>query len=233
MDALNTQEFFEELTDPYVQEDLLALDSLFPGRQGQADDRLQVLEQAFRRLAPYRLFTQSHLRHHLESDRAFKAALEGQRWSIADLWKAISGTALLSRPLNEPWQEIHAAIRRLLHRYYYKSDEDRAEAHSEARKFVEVWADRQSGKEQVVGLVESLWHEAVVLRLRNPAEMERALSESARTLSRALRESPAYTRDELRDYASERMRNDEELEETVSNVDGLFIRLVEIVATPL
>jgi len=81
--------------------------------------------------------------------------------------------------------------------------------------------------------VESLWHEAVVLSLRNPAEMEQALSESARTLSRALGPSSAYTQDELRDYACERMRNDEELEETVSNVDGLFIRLVEIVATPL
>jgi hypothetical protein len=233
MDALESQELFEELTDPYVLEELLAWDSLFPGGQVQGDELLQALVQAFRVLAPYRLFTMSHLRHHLESDPAFSAAMQGQQWDLEHLWKAISGTALLLRPLNEPWQEIYAAIRRLLHRHYYKSAEQQAEAHCEARKFVEVWADQQSGKEQVIGMVESLWHEATVLRIRNPAEMEQSLSESARTLSRALRSSTAYTVDELREYASERMRNDEELEETVSNVDGLFTRLVEIVASPL
>jgi TIR domain len=233
MERLESQELFEELTDPYIREGLLTRDSLLPESQGQADEPLHALEQAYRILAPYRLFTQSHLRHHFESDLAFSTALTGQRWSMADLWRAISGTALLSRPLNEPWQEIHPAIRRLLHRHYYKSNEQRAEAHSEARKFVEIWADKQAGKEQVIGLVECLWHEATVLRLRNRAEMEQRLSESARTLSKALAASSAYTLDELRDYASERMRNDEELEEAVSNVDGLFARLINIVVTPL
>jgi hypothetical protein len=233
LERLDSQELFEELTDRYIREDLLARESLFPGVQGQGDEPLQALEQTFRILAPYRLFTQSHLRHHLDSDSSFGTVLSGPQWNMEDLWRAISGTALLTRPLNEPWQQIQAAIRRLLHRHYYKSDEQRAEAHCEARKFIEVWADKQPGKEQVIGLVESLWHEATVLRLRKPMEMEQRLSESARTLSRALSESSAYTPDELRNYAAERMRADEELEETVSNVDGLFIRLIEIVATPL
>jgi len=193
---------------------------------------LHALEQAYRILAPYRLFTRSHLNYHLKSDLAFSTALESQGWSMEDLWTAISGTALLSRPQKEPWQEIQAAIRRLLHRYYYKSDEHRAEAHGEARKFVEVWADSQSGKEQVIGLVECLWHEATVLRLREPAEMEQRLIQSARTLSLALRPSTAYALDELRDYASVRMRNDEEFQEAVSNVDGLFTRLIDIVVKP-
>jgi TIR domain len=232
MDRLESQELFEELADPYIREGLLARDSLFTEDQGQAGESLRALEQAYRVLAPYRLFTQSHLRHHLETDPAFSAALEDQRWSMEDLWKAIGGTALLARPLNEPWQEIQAAIRRLLHRSYYCSDESRAEAHSEARKFVEVWADNQSGKEQVIGLVECLWHEATVLGLREPAEMEQRLSESARMLSLALRPSTAYTPDELRDYACVRMRDDEEFQDTVSNVDGLFTRLINIVVTP-
>jgi hypothetical protein len=232
MERLESQELFDELTDRYIRKGLLTRDSLFPGGQGKADEPLHALEQAYRVLAPYRLFTQSHLRHHLESDQPFSSALKGQRWHMEDLWRAISGTALLSRPLNEPWQQIHGAIRRLLHRHYYKSAEHLIEAHSEARKFVEVWAERQVGKEQVIGLVECLWHEATVLRLSNPAEMEQRLSQSARTLSRALTQSPAYTVEELRDYASERMRNDEELEEVVSNADGLFSRLVDIVVTP-
>jgi len=237
MERLEGQRLFEQLADPYVQEWLLRPDSLFPGRQQpgrqeQASDPLYALEQAYRVLAPYRLFTQSHLRHHLESDQAFSAALQAQQWSMEDLWRAISATALLSRPLNEPWQEIHAAIRRLLHRYYYRTDDRRAEAHCEARKFVEVWAERQSGKEQVIGLVECLWHEATVLALREPQEMEIRLAESARSLSRGLRESAAYTLEELRDYAAKRMGEDEELQQAVSNVDGLFARLVGIVVAP-
>src|SRR5262249_60658089 len=169
---------------------------------------------------------------HFDSDDALQAAVRDLRWTLDDLSAALSRTALLSRPLVEPWQEIHPAIRRLLFKHYYRSQEQQAGAHSEAGKFVEEWAGQLTGREQVVGLVESLWHEANVLRLRQPAEMEQRLSESARTLFRAL-QSPPYTVDELRDYATERIRNDEELEETVSIVDGLFTRLVEIVATPL
>lgn len=233
MEKLETQELFEELTDPYIQNELLARQSLLPGGQVQGDGPLTALAHAFRVLVPYRLFTMSHLRHHFESDAAFSRCLKDQQWSLEYLSKAISGTALLSRPLNEPWQEIHPAIRRLLYRHYYKSPEERAKAHTEARKFVEIWAGQQPGTEQVIGLVECLWHEATVLRLRNQSEMEQRLSESARTLSRALQPSGALTVDELREYATERIRNDEELEETVSIVDGLFTRLVEIVATPL
>jgi hypothetical protein len=232
IEALEKQELFEELTGPYIQGELLARQSLFPGGQVDGDEPLRALAHAFRVLGPYRLFTMSHLRHHFESDDAFRQSLMDQRWNLEHLSKALSGTALLWKPLDEPWHEIHAAIRRLLYRHYYKTQEQQAGAHSEAGKFVEVWAGQLGGKEQVVGMVESLWHEANVLRLRQPTEMEKRLSESARTLSRAL-ESPAYTVDELRNYATERIRNDEELEETVSIVDGLFTRLVEIVATPL
>jgi len=233
IERLESQELFEELTRPYVQGELLAGQSLFPGAEVQGNGALGALAQAFRVLVPYRLFTMSHLRHHYESDPAFGDCLRDQQWSLEYLGRAISGTALLSRPLNEPWQEIHPAIRRLLYRYYYTSEEERAVAHTEARKFVETWAGQQSGTEQVIGMVECLWHEATVLRLRNPAEMAERLSESARTLSRALQASSALTIDELRGYAAERIRNDEELEETVSIADGLFTRLVEIVTTPL
>ena len=236
MDRLETQELFEEIADPYIREELLSPESLVPRNEEESGvptgEPRRTLEEAFRVLAPYRLFTQSHLRQHFGPDRAFEENLEVLLWSVEDLWRAISGTALLLRPLNEPWQQIHAAIRRLLYRYYYTSDERRADAHRDARKFVEVWAGNQAGKEQVIGLVECLWHEAAVLRLSQSAEMEEALSKSARTLSSALRPSPAYTITELKEYAAERMRNDEELQETVSNVDGLLNRLVAIVVAP-
>ena len=232
LEDLETRELFEQFANPYVQTVLFARDSLFPRGLADGDDSVAVLAEAFRVLAPYRLFTQSHLRHQLESDTAFRDALSGQQWHLEHLWKAIDDTTLL-QALNEPWREIYPAIRRLLYHHYYSSEELQVEVHNKALKFVEVWADKQSGKEQAVGIVECLWHEATVLRLRAPKEMERSLCESTRTLSRALRSSNAFTEKELREYAAERMRVDKELADTVGIVDGLFTRLVEIMVTPI
>jgi hypothetical protein len=120
----------------------------------------------------------------------------------------------------------------LLYRYFYRSDEERAAAHAEALAFMAMWSDKQVGTEQCVGLVEYLWHEANVLRLRNPSDMESKLTESAKKLSATLGESTAYDLDDLRTFAAERMRDDAELEEVVGNGNGLLNRLVEIVLNP-
>jgi hypothetical protein len=236
LERLETQQLFEELAQPYIKAGLLSRESLFswnggrrPHPGGSRGYPRLALEHAFRVLAPYRIFTQSQLRHYHDNDPSFAAALRQSDWLIEDVWRAISGTALLKRPLDEPWQELHAAIRRLLYRYYFTSDPRRAEAHREAGEFVRVWADKQSGKEQVIGLVEALWHEAVMLRLSQPDDMEQSLIESARKLSQMLGDSSAYSVEELRTYAAERMRNDEELQDAVSNVEGLFNKLVTTV----
>jgi hypothetical protein len=228
IERLENQEQFEALARDYIQE-LLSHDSLLPSNPERDDEPRRVLESAFRVLAPYRLFTQSHLRHHLERDRRFRAALEAVEWPIERLWNGISKTALLSRPLDEPWQETQAAIRRLLFRYFYKNSKQRVEAHQQARHFAEIWRDGQTGNEQVIGLIECLWHEAAALRLSQAADMEVALNRSARTFAEALRPSSLYTGAELRRSAARRMRNDEEFQETVSNIAGLFARLAQIV----
>jgi TIR domain len=238
LDRLREQELFEELAQPYIEHDLLAPESLLPLSRGipptrdpSAERARNVLERSFRALAPYRFFTQSHLRYLIEADPGLNSALEDLHWSMADLWRAISATALLARPLDEPWQELYPAIRRLLYRYFYRSIEDRVAVHRDAGKFVEVWADRQSGKEQVIGLVECLWHEAMALNLTTgPKEVEAVLSESAVKLCDGLRPSSAYTTDELRSYAASRMKDDEEFQDAVRRVKGLFPRLVAIVA---
>jgi hypothetical protein len=232
MDRLESQELFDRLASPYIDEGILTQDSLIPQYDESTEIRLTALRHAYRVLVPYRLFTQSHLRHHCRSDPAFSEALQDVPWLMEDLWKAMSATSLLKRPLREPWKEIHRPIRRLLHRYYYKTHAECAEAHSQARAFVAMWADKQVGKEQVIGLVECVWHEAVALRLQPPAEMERVLSESVASLSAALRPSQAYTPEELRSFAAEQMRSDEELEDAVSAVPGLFNRLAQIVLMP-
>jgi hypothetical protein len=233
MERLESYDLFEAFAKPYINNVLLADDSLLSVTYHKPDGTRHVLEQALRFLVPYRLFTQSHLRYHLGEDPFFAAAVRAADWSPEDLWRALSGTALVQRPLDEPWQEIHSAIRRLLYRYYYRSGEQRADAHREARKFVQIWADKQSGKEQVIGLVEGLWHEANFLRLTRSAETASILSESAKKLSQALRPSAAYTVTELRGYAADRITQDEEFQEAVDNIVGLAERLAEIVAAPL
>ena len=233
MERLESYELFETFAKPYIDNVLLADDSLLSSTYRKPDGMRHVLEQALRFLVPYRLFTQSHLRYHLAGDPFFAAAVRAAGWSLEDLWRALSGTALLQRPLDEPWQEIHPAIRRLLYRHYYRSDEQRAGAHREARKFVQIWADKQSGEEQVTGLVEGLWHEASFLRLTRSAETASILKEYARRLSRALRPSAAYTAAELQAYAADRIKQDEEFQEAVGNIAGLAERLAEIVAAPL
>jgi hypothetical protein len=232
MERLEEQALFEHLASPYIQEGLLTGDSLLPWLEGGDRRPLETLGAAFRLLAPYRLFTQSHLRHNLARNPAFSSALENMDWSVEDLWRAISGTALLTRPLNEPWQEIYKAIRKLFYRYYYRSDDERAAAHLEACEFVASWAAGLDGKEQVIGLVECLWHQGAALRLTDPGDMAAELASSARRLSLGLRPSAAYTVAELKDYAMERMSVDEEFQDTMSNVSGLFSRLVQLVSEP-
>jgi hypothetical protein len=239
IERLEGQDLFEELAEPYIQDDLLSGSSLFPSSGGMppashhGDDpdlASDALVSAFRMLAPYRLFTQSHLRHHVEQDHDFAAKLAALEWSLEQLWHAISATALLAKPLDEPWQEMHAAIRRLLYRYNFKTRDARVAAHQEARAFVEIWADNQSGKEQVIALLEYLWHEAMLLGLTAPAEMEATLTESAVKLTRALHASAAYSTDELRHFGAEHLQNDVEFQQAVSNVDGLFATLVATIA---
>jgi hypothetical protein len=232
MERLESYELFEAFARPYIDKVLLADDSLFLLTHRKSARARHVLEHAFRFLAPYRFFTQSHLRYHLDAHPVFARSVRTAGWSTEDLWRALSGTALLKQPLDEPWQEIHPAIRRLLYRYYYKTDQQRAECHRDAQKFLQVWADRQSGKEQVIGLVESLWHEATFLRLTQPAQMAEVLSESARKLSQALRPSAAYTVTELQTYAANRITKDEEFQEAVGNVAGLADGLAGIVEAP-
>ncbi len=238
MERLGSQQLFEELARPYVMADLLSPHSLFERNGnpsslpagGSGQPRL-ALEHAFRVLAPYRFFTLSHLTHCMGSDSGFADAVQQAGWSEQDLFQAISDTALLEQPLNEPWQELHASIRRLLYRYYFKSAEQRVAAHRDAMDFVRIWSGRQSGREQVIGLVEALWHQAVMLSLSEPAEMGSSLTESARKLAGQLEHSESFTAAELRRYAVRRMRDDGELQQATSSVNGLFDRLVAIVGS--
>jgi hypothetical protein len=138
----------------------------------------------------------------------------------------IGKSTLLVQPLNETWQQTQPAIRRLLFRYFNKSKELQIEAHEQARNFADIW---QEGNEPVIGLVECLWHEAAILRLSGDPDMEEKLCNSARELADSFTPTRLYSKTELRRSAARRIRNDEEFQDTVDNIDGLFMRLAQIV----
>lgn len=228
MERLESQQLFETLAKDYIRKELLSHDSLLPREREDDDDDDElrhVLEYAFRTLVPYRRFTQSHLRYHMESDTGFAGALVNPAWKGV-LWGYIGKSALLVQPLNEPWQQTQPAIRRLLFRYFNRTYERRIEAHKQALNFANVW---QAGNEPVIGLVEYLWHEAAILQLSGDPDMEEKLCNSAREFAESLTPNPLYTETELRRFAGEMIRNDEEFQDTVGNIDGLFMKLAQIV----
>jgi hypothetical protein len=230
------QRLFEKLARPYIEQELLSPKSLFPQGSAEVEEeelarRQRALEQAFRVLAPYRLLTQSHLRHCLTSDHDFKEALNALGWSVEALWRAIGDTALLVS-LDEPWQVICPAIRRLFYRFYYTSDDARRDAHRAAIEFYGGWLHEPAGKEQSVVLVERLWHETSLLLLERPAGLDETLVQIALDLCETIRAPHAFSSEDLRRYAAERMQSDEEFQVALEPHPGLFDRLVEIVEPP-
>jgi hypothetical protein len=228
MERLESQQLFEEMVKNYIRKELLSHDSILPRDREDDDDDDQlryVLEYAFRSLTAYRRFTQSHLRHHMESDAGFAGALVNPAWKGL-LWRYLAKSTLLVQPLNEPWQQMQPAIRRLLFRYFNKTDEQRVDAHVQARNFADIW---KAGNEPVIHLVECLWHEAAILRLSGDPDMEEKLCNSAREYAGSLPTNPLIEDADLREFAATMIRDDKEFGETVDNISGLLMKLAQIV----
>jgi len=240
IDRLDYQpELFDEISLPYVRNKLLGRASLFPGQEDQSPrsaEQLTALREALRVLAPYRLFTRYHVDqlYHAEPqdyDQSFRDAMKDASWQPDDLWQAIAGMALLRRPLDEPWQELHPVVRRLLYRHFYPADK-RANAHERARNFSQNWAGELTGKEQIVGMVEAIWHETARLRAEGSVTVGGgSLTSFARELSRTIKPFP-YSEAELRDYAAERIRIDEELRHEIAGPEDIFEKLVAAITEP-
>lgn len=227
------RELFDEISLRYIEDRLLSQASLFPGEEGQSPGsarQLKALREALRSLAPYRLFTRYHVEQ-LDSDPSVRAAMKDANWELDDLWQAIGGMALLRQPLDEPWQELHSVVRRLLYRHFYPAA-DRAEAHRRAQKFSKEWAEELTGKEQIVGLVEAIWHETARLRSEGAATVgDGNLIRFARELSLKIKSAP-YSEAELRNYAAERIRNDDELRREVAGPEDIFEKLIAAIVEP-
>lgn len=229
-DRLRHRAVFELIVAEFVTTRLLAVDSLSPQGDLASEEGQAVLKKAVSLLVRYRFFTQAHVRHSLESDEEFKQAFDRFGGDATGLWVALSRTALLARPLDEPWQEFHPAVRRLLFRYFYPTDEACARAHEEAGTFVADWVAKQAGTDQVTGLIEGLWHEAEMLRFRHAAHPAEMLRDQVAMMHEAVRETEAFSATELRDYAADMIIADMELRESIGGSVELQERLAGTMA---
>jgi len=226
------QATFDSVAEPYIRDDLLSVESLFPHGGPELSQAKDLVERALRTLAVYRLFTLSHLRYHVDDDPSFREALTNACWTPDDLWRAVSRTALLKRPLDEPWQVLHPPVRRLLHRYYHRTDDARRIAHATARRFYTGWTNHNAGKEQGVVLLECLWHEAATMVTDDIPDLGSVLPAVAGALAGEFVKSSIYDPIEVSEFVEQRLREDEELQLLVQDVDGLFDSVVDsVVAT--
>jgi hypothetical protein len=229
---METPQMFDQLAVPYVEHKVLAPDRL-RGRVGDlTDQQLAAIWLALKAIVPYRFFTTSHLRHYAESGELHEA-IHAADWSVENLWAAVTTTNLLVLPQDEPWQVIHPPIRRLLCRYWYRTDGTLAQAHANACRFVQSWNNGKLGKDQSRFLVECLWHAASALRLgaEPAAERDEKLITLAREMSLALEPSETFDLATLRRYAVHLLREDEELD-TVDGVEALIDRLAGAIEAP-
>ncbi len=229
LESLGSQELFEGLGQRFMRDRLLAPESLLPvAPRDRSDERRQLVEDALRLVSPYRIVTQAHLKQHLTPGGPLSETLASAAWSIEDLWQAIIGSALVARPVHEPWQVIHPAVRKLIFRYSYPTDGQRSDAQLKALAFDRAWSSRQIGIEQVAGLTECLWHEASALQLAAPHQLGLRLTESARAIAGALRQVDLAKNGEATHALRERLRADTELHELMAAETGLLDRLIDI-----
>lgn len=237
LEQLEGQATFEEIAQPYAETELLSPRSLGGTGSMPTDDEHAAVEQALRALSPYRLFTESHLSRHA-AHGALRTAIDRLNWPVHRLWEAVSGIDLLYRPQKEPWLAIYDPIRRLLFRHWHPAKENRILTHIDARNFLRSFFDDQSGRPEPSGtdecrvLVECLWHQAQILILERSADMEDVLLGLAAELAARLVPGRIFDLRTLRSHAALIIQDDEELENALSSVPGLFDQLVETVGPP-
>jgi hypothetical protein len=233
---IESQSLFEALAHPYVREVLLSIQGLlsFGGQPDRLEVEREILEIALLKLSAYRLFTQSHLEKIIETNKDLKANLHKMEWTVDHLWAAIGDTYLIE-PADEPWRVLYPAIRRLLLRYHYDTEQCQAEAHSLAGKFYQGWwIGVAAGKEQSVVLVERLWHQAEHLRLSSAPEtpdLTEELVQFADNLFKGVVPPRGYSLRELLDFIKTQLNEDEELQATIDGIDpellGMIVSLIK------
>ncbi|WP_158102888.1 toll/interleukin-1 receptor domain-containing protein [Lentzea kentuckyensis] len=228
--GLRKSSTFDAVTAKYVRTDLLTHDVLFPSGVTNAPAAKEALDHALKALAPYRLITQSHLKFHYDSDEALRDDATSAGWNMRELWAALNSTSLLE-PRSSLWRVINPPIRRVLYRYYYRTDGERASAHEGAKWCYQKWTVNQAGSEQVVMMVECLWHELCGQLLQQPSRLHETLPETAGQLAKDFLNSDLYDPREFAECVHELLIDDHEFQLTLHDHTGLFQEVLSAIDT--
>lgn len=224
---------FNELTRPYIEQELLSASSLFGRGAAPTDDQHRCVTRALQLLAPYRFFTQAHLSPHAKESGALRPFMQVLGWEFHNLWNEVTNTDLLDRPQPQPWEVIHAPIRRLLCRFWYPLDAHLEYAHRTARQFMLDWGSKQSGGERSRALVECLWHESQVLTLNRDVNAAEKLTAFARQMSQVLSASSgSWSPNELQNHAAYLIGQDTEVGDAARSLGFSVDRLTSAVLMP-
>lgn len=221
---------FEAVTAKYVRKDLLTHDVLFPSGVGNAPVAAKALDHALKVLVPYRLITQSHLKFHYDGDDALREKVTAAGWNMRDLWTALNSTSLLE-PRTSLWRVINPPIRRVLYRYYYRTEAERIAAHEEAKWCYQRWTVNEAGTEQVAMMQECLWHELSRQLLHQPAQLREALPEAAGQLAKDFLNSDHYDPREFVECVHDLLIEDDEFERALQDHAGLFQEVLTAIDT--
>jgi hypothetical protein len=163
---IESESLFRKIARPYIENSLLSAHALVPDwvEANEVEKARQALVQLILKTSVFRLVTTSHLNFLSRKDQELNAALEYLRESRRDPFDVFSNLPVVV-PGEEPWRTTYTAIRRLLFRYQYGSNDKRAKAHQHAQAIYRDWHDLPPGTDKVHFLIEQLWHESEYVRL--------------------------------------------------------------------
>lgn len=216
------QEAFTQLIRPYVADQLLSTDSLFPAGGTDLGQSKALIELGLRALVPYRMVTRSHLVFHINRDDEMRAALDELSWGPSSLLKALHETALVVPVPGKPWHEISPPIRQLLYRYYLTDAQNRETVQRAAQQYYQSFCEKLAGTEQPVRLVQYIWHE---VERRSAGMATKRLDDLPEFAAEATKEficDSIYSTSELDQFTSQLLEDDLELRHALSTQVGLF-----------
>ncbi|MBM7773243.1 hypothetical protein JOD54_003447 [Actinokineospora baliensis] len=220
-----TPDVFDNVVQPYVTSELLSMQTLLePG--DKIAERYRVVLKALDLISVYRMVTTSHLKHHLDDDVEFGAALAEAAWAVEDLWEAIGKTALVTG-VSELWHSLFPPFRALLCKHFHRDDERRRVVHSSARKLYEgLAANGVNGSDRVRVFLELIWHEAMLLQCTDARGLAAKLPDAAAALTkRVIRPDtfgPAFGPAEFRASVRKQLSADREFAALTKPHNGLL-----------
>ena len=226
MRNLSSPETFDRVARPYIERTLLTNQVLLPFASARFEQESKVLHDVVEAIAPYRILTESHISHQIEINPDLASRLQICGWNERILWMKLSESALLQRTLEDLWEAIDPPIRRLLHRYFYSTAQEQADAHGKARDFYASW--HRLGRESDVAILECLWHETSRLLFVERGDIsDQLLSFLDRTIADFSNAAVAYglgrpySQEHLARKRLARLKKDRELQLALGSYAGL------------